>query len=191
MTLFEYIAIATSLILSFSLARTLTNIAPIFAAEHRYWVHSAWVLGLLVSHASLFWQIWLYEDVEAWTLLEFILLLMGPILLLVGASLLVPVEPVSDYQRHFESIRVPYYSVLIALHLQPIPLAHLLFDIPLLNPLLLSALIITSAAAVGLISRSPPVDKVLVCFWFLAILGGMAASNDHDATRALMDSLRD
>ena len=33
MTLFEIISIATSLILSFSLARTLTNLAPIFATE--------------------------------------------------------------------------------------------------------------------------------------------------------------
>ncbi len=85
MTLFEYISIATSLILSFSLARTLTNFAPIFTSENRYWVHSAWVVGLLVNHAILFWDIWLYQRVEVWTLVEFVLLLMGPIMLLIGA----------------------------------------------------------------------------------------------------------
>ncbi len=128
MTLFEYIAIATSLILSFSLARTLTNFAPIFASEHRYWVHSAWVLGLLLNHASLFWGIWLYQGAEAWTLVEFVLLLMGPIMMLIGASLLVPVGVVPDYRIYFESIRGPFYFVLIAISIQPIPLPYLLFD---------------------------------------------------------------
>jgi len=190
MTLFEYISIATTLILSFSLARTLTNIAPTFVSSHRYWVHSLWVLGLLVSHASVFWQLWLYQGVEAWTLLGFVLLLMGPILLLIGASLLVPVEPAPDYRIHFESIRVPFYLVLIALHLQPIPLTYLLFDIPLLNLLLLSNLVIASVAMIGLIARKPPVDMGLVCFWFLALIGGMIANNDHEVTRGLLDSLR-
>jgi len=104
MTLFEYISIATSLILSFSLARTLTNFAPIFASEHRYWVHSTWVLGLLVSHAILFWDIWLYQGVEVWTLVEFVLLLMGPIMLFIAASLVVPIGAVPDYRIYFESI---------------------------------------------------------------------------------------
>ncbi len=190
MTLFEYISIATSLILSFSLARTLTNIAPIFATEHRYWVHSAWVLGLLVSHANLFWQIWLYQGVEVWTLVEFLLLLMGPIMLLIGASLLVPVGAVPDYRIYFESKRVPFYSVLIVLHVQPIPLAYLLFDMPIIHPLLLSQLIFVSAAVVGLVGRKRSIDMVLVCFWVLGVIGGMIANNDHEATRALiMESL--
>ena len=189
MTLFEYISIATSLILSFSLARTLTNIAPIFTSGHRYWVHSTWVLGLLISHAGLFWQIWLYQGVEVWTLLEFVLLLMGPIMLLIGASLLVPVAPVPDYRVYFESKRGPFYSVLIVLHVQPIPLAYLLFDIPFIHPLLLSSLIMASAGVVGLVGRKRSIDMVLVCFWFLGVIGGMIANNDHEVTRALFESL--
>ena len=190
MTLFEYISIATTLILSFSLARTLTNIAPIFATERRYWVHSVWVLGLLVSHASLFWQLWLYQSAEAWTLVEFVLVLMGPIMLLIAASLLVPVVAVPDYRVYFESIRVPVYSVLIVLSVQPIPLLYLLSDIPLIHPLHLSSLIFASAAVVGLVGRKRSIDKVLVCFWFLGVIGGMIAANDHEVTRALMESLR-
>ncbi len=190
MTLFEYISIATSLILSFSLARTLANISPIFTSKHRYWVHSTWVLGLLASHASLFWQIWLYQDAQAWTLLEFILLLLGPIMLLIGASLLVPVGPVADYRTHFESIRTPFYVSLIVLHVQPIPLSYMLFDIPLINPLLVSATTLSIAAGIALILRKPAVDKVLVCFWLLAVIGGMVGNNDHAVTRALMGSMQ-
>ncbi len=190
MTLFEYISIATTLILSFSLARTLTNIAPIFSPEHRYWVHSAWVLGLLVLHAQLFWQIWLYQGVEVWTFVEFVLLLMGPIMLLIGASLLVPAGAVPDYRIYFESMRGPFYSVLIVITVQPIPLPYLLFDIPLIHPLLLSNLIFAAAAVVGLVGRKRSIDMVLVCFMILGVIGGLFMKNDPEVTRALMESLR-
>lgn len=190
MTLFEYISIATTLILSFSLARTLTNIAPIFATERRYWVHSVWVLGLLVSHAGMFWQLWLYQSAEAWKLVEFVLLLMGPIMLLIAASLLVPVVAVPDYRVYFESIRVPVYSLLIIMHVQPIPLASLIFDMSVFHPVHLSQLIFVSAFVVGLVGRKRLIDKVLVCFWFLGVIGGMIANNDHEVTRALLESLR-
>ena len=191
MTLFEYISIATSLILSFSLARTLTNLAPIFASEHRYWVHCAWVLAILVTHAHLFWQIWLYQGVEVWTLVQFLLLLMGPITLLISASLLVPVGAVPDYRIYFESMRGPFYSVLIVISVQPIPLSYLLFDIPFNHPLLVSQLIFASAAVVGLVGRKRSIDRVLVCFWILGVVGGMFATNDHEVTRALfMESLQ-
>jgi 4-amino-4-deoxy-L-arabinose transferase-like glycosyltransferase len=191
MTLFEYISIATSLILSFSLARTLTNLAPIFGPEHRYWVHGAWVLVILANHAHLFWQIWLFQSVEVWTLVEFVLLLMGPIMLLIGASLLVPVGAVPDYRIYFESIRGPFYSVLIVISVQPIPLLYLVSDIPLIHPLHLSSLIFASAGVVGLVGRKRSIDMVLVCFWILGVVGGLFVSNDHEVTRALFtESLR-
>jgi hypothetical protein len=119
MTLSEYLSVATSLILSFSLARTLTNLAPIIAAGRRYWVHSGWVLALLVYHATLFWQLWLYQSVGDWTLLKFVVLLLGPIMLLIGVSLLVPIETVPDFRAYFESMRGPFYSILIVMQLQP------------------------------------------------------------------------
>jgi hypothetical protein len=191
MTLFEYISIATSLILSFSLARTLTNIAPVFASERRYWVHCAWVLAILATHAHLFWQIWLYQGVEVWTLVRFVLLLMGPITLLIGATLLVPVGAVPDYRIYFESMRGPFYSVLIAISVQAIPLPYLLFDMPFNHPLILSQLVFASAAVVGLVGRKRSIDMVLVCFWILGVVGGLFVSNDHEVTRALFtESLR-
>jgi hypothetical protein len=46
MTLFEYISIATSLMLSFSLARTLTNLAPVFATMNDHETMMETVRGL-------------------------------------------------------------------------------------------------------------------------------------------------
>ena len=190
MTLFEYISIATSLVLSFSLARTLTNLAPVFNSKHRYWVHSTWVLGLLVSHANMFWGIWLLQGAEDWTLVGFVLLLMGPIMLLIAASLLVPVAGVPDYRIYFESIRVPLYSVLIVLHLHDIPLSYLLMDIPIIHPMRLGNLVFAFVALVGLVGRNRLIDMVLVCFWTLGVIGGLILNNDHEVTRALFESLQ-
>lgn len=188
MTLFEYISVATSLILSFSLARTLTNLAPIFASERRYWVHSVWVLGLLVYHATLFWQLWLYQGLEDWTLAEFVVLLVGPITLLIGVSLLVPTERVPDFRVYFESMRGPFYSILIVMQLQPMLALYLLFDIPFsVHPTLLSGLIFAAAAVVGLFARKSAIDMVLVCIFVLGIVGGLFTINDHDA---MMESVR-
>ena len=188
MTLFEYVSIATSLILSFSLARTFSNLAPIFASGRRYWVHSIWVLGLLVYHVSLFWQLWLYQGVEDWTLFKFVLLLLGPIVLLIGVSLLVPVETVSDYRSYFESIRKQFYSVLIVIQLQPIALPFLLFDVPFaLHPLVLGGLISALAAGVGLVAQRSLVDAILVCFFTIGVVGGLFTINDHEA---MMESMQ-
>ena len=90
-----------------------------------------------------------------------------------------------------ECVEDPLYTVLIAISVQPIPLPYLLFDMPFINPLLLSSLIFAAAAVVGLVGRKRSIDMVLVCFWILGAIGGWIANNDHEVTRALiMESLR-
>lgn len=111
---------------------------------------------------------------------------MGPILLLVGASLLVPVTPVSDYRSYFESVRVPFYCVLIVLNIQTIPLLVLLYDLPLINPLLINTLIIASAPTAGLIFRKRLIDKALVRLWSVAVIVSMVTINDLDDAQALL-----
>ena len=190
MTLFEYISIATTIVLSFSLSRTLSNMAPAFLSPARYWVHSLWVLGLLIGHVNMFWQLWLYQSVESWTLLTFVLLLLGPIMFLVCASLILPQEPADNYQAYFESVRVPCYGVLIAIQVQPIPLTLLLFDISLFHPIHILNLLFAVPFLVGLIMQKTWLDKVLVCIWFIGLLAGLAANNTHDAALEVLRSLQ-
>ena len=190
MTLFEYLSIATSLILSFSLARTLSNLAPIFTSRNRYWVHSIWVLLLLLNHVTLFWQLWIFQGVADWTLFEFLLLLVGPIMVLIAASLLVPVSAVSDYRVYFESIRTPAYFVLIVMQVQQIPLLYLVFGVPVFNLIHLGSVIVAGGFLVGLIGRRSGIDKVLVILFVLAVLSGLSVANDHETTRMVLESMR-
>ena len=187
MTLFEYISIAASLILSFSLAQALSNLTPIFARQRRYWVHSAWVVGLLIYHATLFWQLWLYQGVATWTLIEFLLFLLGPIALLISVSLLIPRQIADDYRVFFEQNRTLFYGVLIVMQLQPIPLIFLAFDLPLsFQPIFISNLVFVAAVVVGLVSARPLVDKVLVSFFLVGIIGGLFTLNDHETMLQLL-----
>lgn len=182
MSLFEYISIATSLILSFSLARTLTNVAPIFAGERRDWVHAAWVVGLLAYHVTLFWQLWIYGAAPAWTLPEFLLLLAGPITVLIAVSLLVPLEHAADYRAHFESVRSPFYVVLVTMQLQPVPLLYFAFDLPFeFHPMFVSNIVFALAAVAGRLARRRAVDATLVCFFLLGVFGGLLTFNSHEA----------
>ncbi len=190
MSLFEYISIATSLILSFSLARSLTNVAPIFAAERRDWVHASWVVGLLAYHVTLFWQLWAYGEAPSWTLIEFVLLLTGPISVLIAVSLLVPLDHAADYRAHFESVRVPFYAVLVTMQIQPVPLFYLAFDLPLaFHPMFVSNVVFALAGLVGLVARRRVVDGTLVCFFLLGLFGALLTLNTHDALLATVRQL--
>ena len=109
MTPFEYVAIAASLILSFSLARALTNLAPIFVSRERYWVHSIWIVLLLANHLTVFFSTGTHHGVEHWTFGGMCLVLIMPVCMLVVASLVVPSARVEGgYQEYFDSVRVPF-----------------------------------------------------------------------------------
>ena len=105
MTLFEYLAIAFSLIFSFSAMRLVGGLPHALDPDRRYWLHVCWVLIGLVQIAGQFWIFWSYRDVE-WSYPRFLLTLANPCLLYFTACTLVPEAPAS-----VESWRIYYYSV--------------------------------------------------------------------------------
>jgi len=74
MTLFEYVAVAASLICSFVAVRVLGAAAAVLRPGERYWVHAAWVFLVLCILSVQWWLFWSYHDVE-WTYARFILAL--------------------------------------------------------------------------------------------------------------------
>jgi len=104
-SLFEYVAIAFSLIFSFSVMRLVGGISHALAPDRRYWVHAVNVGFQLLATAVSFWMMWSFRDVD-WTLQGFLLVLAGPALYYFNATLLVPEVPAS-----IESWRVHYFAV--------------------------------------------------------------------------------
>lgn len=105
MTLFEYLAIAFSLVFSLAGTRLVGGLPHAVASGRRYWVHLCLVWFQLLATVVVFWNFWSFRDV-AWTFPTFLLVLASPGLVYYNASVLVPVDAAA-----VESWRVYYYSV--------------------------------------------------------------------------------
>ncbi len=135
MTLFEYLAIAFSLVLSFAAMRILAGLPHVIAPDRRYWVHIVFVLCTLMVTAVGFWNMWNFRVVE-WTLARFLLLLGVPASLYFVACVLVPeraAEVESWRDHYFETRRRYFVGLIIAVSTITLSLFFLL-GLPLLDP---------------------------------------------------------
>src|SRR5688572_4060142 len=114
MTLFEYLSVAVSIVLSLSAAQILANLRAVFHPQRRYWVHTLWVALLLYFHFSIWWRFWSFRDFDSWNLGVFGLALLGPGLLFVCSNTLVPSQQSDEtsWQQHFFSVRAWFFVVL-------------------------------------------------------------------------------
>ncbi|MCP5058931.1 MAG: hypothetical protein GY937_19690 [bacterium] len=111
MTLFEYLAAAHTLILTFALTRALSGVALAIRPLRRSPLHLSW-LGFIISNCLFaFWAMWGYTDVE-WTLVRFIGLLTVPALMYVFSSIVIPQNPsaIESWRDYFFEYRVPLFA---------------------------------------------------------------------------------
>lgn len=117
MTLFEYLSVAVSIVLSLSAAQILSTLRVVMRADRRYWVHVFWVAFVLYSHLIIWWEFWAFREVS-WTLGTFALVLVNPGLLFVASNTLVYSDTAEDgsWEDHFYAVHrsfFPTYGVLI------------------------------------------------------------------------------
>ena len=110
MTLFEYLAIAFSLVLSFSAIRLVGGLPHALRREGRYWVHVAFVVGLLFSVTNAFWVFWSFREIS-WNYPKFLLALLNPGILYLLAATLVPENPetVRSWRDHYYAVRRRFF----------------------------------------------------------------------------------
>ena len=163
MTLFEYISVAFSIVLSLSAAQLLSNIRSVLDPARRDWVHGIWMVHLLILHVYMFWSGWALRDIT-WNLGSFSLLLSAPALLYVTANALVPSDRWESLREHFLAQRTLFFTArgLLVLVFWA---ASLLIGTPLLVPGRLIGLLILAICAVGVASSNYRVHVVI------AILG--------------------
>ena len=111
MTLFEYLAVSFSVVLSFAVVRILNGISDVFARPRVYWIHAAWVIHKLLFLAYTWWNIWSYREVS-WNFLTFLAVLASPSVLYYQASTLVPAQPgsVASWRDHFYAVRQQFFG---------------------------------------------------------------------------------
>ena len=110
MTIFEYLAAAHTLILTFALTRALSGVAIAIEPLRRSWLHLSW-LGFIISNCLFaFWAMWGYIEVE-WTLFRFIGLLTVPAFMYVFSSIMIPENPseIESWRNYFFDNRVPIF----------------------------------------------------------------------------------
>lgn len=172
MTLFEYISVAFSIVLSLGAASLLRVLPSVFRLGRRYWTHATWVVSLLFLHALAWWSLWSYSGVESWTLLTFLLVLLQPGLLYLNASVLVGEAPEAGEswrdrfygtRRWFFSVRICYVTVIILASWQ-------VLGIELLHPARAFGASHIALSIVGIGTANERAQAVLALVEFLLII---------------------
>src|SRR5215204_2361109 len=93
MEAFGYVSVILSVVIGLGLSHLLSGAVELFKARrnvHFYWVHLLWVALTFVGHIFLWWTMWNLRLIRGWNFFSFLLVLLGPVLLYVGAAFLIP-----------------------------------------------------------------------------------------------------
>ena len=163
MTLFEYLAIAYSLILSFAVIRLVGGLRHVLNRGRRYLVHACAVCLILFGSLALFWAHWSTRDLE-WTFPVFLVNLSGPAMFYFLASTIVPDEPakVESWQDYYYSVRVPFYSGLCAYGIIMVLNTSVLLGTPLFHRVRVVQAGVLALGIVGLATARPVVHRALL-----------------------------
>ncbi len=169
MTLFEYLAIAYSLVISFSVIRAASVLPHVLASERQYWVHTVWVLANLAVSLLIFWNFWSYREV-VWTLGRFALILALPTSVFIAASILAPDEPaqVQSWREYFYSVRVRLFVSGILFSIVAVLVSTVVLEMPVLHPFRLFQLAFFGIIVTGAISDRPRVHASLATLLMLS-----------------------
>ena len=172
MTLFEYLTVAVSIVLALAVVRLVEGLRPAVNSEGRYWVHWGWVVGKIVSCLIFWWNLWAFREGVTWNFPSFAFVFLGPIILYMQASVLVPQTSagVVSWREHFLSIHRSFYAAnaLLLLHMTLSPVVLLGVLAPMPGPVVLG--LSCAASVVGAISSSVRVQEVLAPLMFATIV---------------------
>jgi len=165
MTLFEYLAIAFSLVLSIAGMRLIAGLPHAAEPGRRYWVHLCFVSWQLMVTVLIFWLFWSFRSVT-WNFLTFVLVLASPGLIYFNACTLIPESPssVESWRKYFYSVRRRYFVGVGCWVLATVVISTTAFRLPLLHPNrgLQAALILICVA--GALSASHRVQAGIAVF---------------------------
>ncbi len=171
MVLFEYIAIAFSLVFSFTALRLVSGLPYATRPGRIYWVHLLFLLAFLLWVVNAFWAFWSYHDAE-WTYLRYILALSSPAAQYYVAVILVPSEPaeVTSWRDYYFSVRRRAFIGFGVLALLAELTTTVLLGMPAIHPLRLAGLGNLVAAIVGFSFEDARVHGGLAVVAFLSVV---------------------
>jgi hypothetical protein len=114
---FEYVVVMVSVVLGLGITQILAGTTLSLQQPERIradWIHSAWVLYMLLQHFQTWWVIWLFRnDLPSLNLLTFMVLMGNPVLLYLATSVLLPPRLTRrlDLRVHFERVRPWFFAL--------------------------------------------------------------------------------
>src|SRR4051812_10241789 len=105
---FDFVSVFYSVVLGVAVAQLMTGVARLVEQRHRvrtYWVHSVWVIVLLLTDATNWWSLWDLREAKSWHIGAFLLLIALTAVIFVMTVLLFPREAhpseVIDLRAHY------------------------------------------------------------------------------------------
>src|ERR1700759_2038222 len=105
---FDFVIVFYSVVLGVAVAQLMTGVARLVEERKRvrnYWVHSVWILALLISDTDNWWSLWEVRDVKSWHLASFLLLIALVAFVFLMTVLLFPRTPepgeIIDLRAHY------------------------------------------------------------------------------------------
>src|SRR2546426_10627442 len=103
MDAFNYLSVMVSIVLGLGLTQLFAGIGNLVQIRHRvklYWLHSLWVLLLIVLHLHMWWSFWELRGVAEWTYAKFVYVV-------IASHIIIPelIDSRIDIERHYFDTR--------------------------------------------------------------------------------------
>lgn len=110
MDLFEFVVSLYVVLAGLGITLLVRSIGQIIESRSNielYWVHSCWLVYILLAHVHSWFAMWRYRDEPSWTLGEFLILLSVPTVLYLASHVSVP--EISEEKRDRKYVMRDYY----------------------------------------------------------------------------------
>jgi hypothetical protein len=166
MTHFEYIFVAVSIVLSFTLLRLLDAVPTAFSRTRGYWVHAVWVAFLLFLCAAFWWLSWFHRNLNQISFGYFLFLLAAPSVLFLAATSLVSASPpsVSDWHKHFFRVRLRFFLGILFYVSILVVNSFANLNVPIEHPIRRGQAVVVAMLLAGVVFRSERAHAAIAGF---------------------------
>lgn len=179
MSPFEFVAAFFSVVLGLGVAHLLTGISNLIEARARvqtYWVHSVWVVVVMLLLVHSWWGLWSLQSAASWSYPSFLCFVAYLAALYVLSTLALPrVEGagIIDLGAHFGLIRPIFFAFIAAFTVLGILLNYSLFATPLFSVFIIVPGMIVVGAVIGARTPSRPHNAGFAVLSLAGVVGLM------------------
>jgi hypothetical protein len=175
---YQHVVVVMSIVLGLSVAQLLRGLAQLYRSHHvrPYWLHTAWVVMLIVFSLLLWWVHSDYRTIVEWTFFRFVLYL-SPMMVfyfLTSIAFPDPSDPVTSYKKYYFSSRIGFFGT-FALQ---VVLAHtagvVVRGLPVLDPADPLRLAMVALLLIAMRSASERVHAVVLTLFAIAMVAFIA-----------------